>query len=503
MSRPTYRKPARWRVAFAIFLLAASGTAFADGSLAPLVELVNDGARVSALVVRLDDGSELAAIAPDTPLAPASVSKLYVAAAALDRWGPDYQFPTRLLAAGKIHDGTLEGDLIFAGLGDPGVTNLQLWQLAHNLVERGITHVTGNLVVSAGYFGPLDQCVTKDRCEAAGESDHAYDALLSSAAVNYSTVGITVIPGAWPGAAARVALEPFSLPMFDLRNRLKTSKSKDDWKLSVHRETSGGRDILTVSGSVPAGAKPVTFSRSVSDPNLYAGETLAAFLAQAGVQVDGQVRVAPTGMPAGVVVAEVDGERMWTLLRNMLLWSNNFMADTFALDILRAQQAPPLSLTAAGAAVSSIGRALERASPLMRSHEPKVELLSGSGLTPTSRASARDIVALLDTLYHRGGLLPSFLGALSVPAYAPSRMLKAPGDPLWMERVAAKTGSLSEPHSVFALAGYLRLDDGSWGAFAVLVNGTVRHDVPLWIAIQATREALIPYLRAPRSARHR
>jgi len=74
-------------------------------------------------------------------------------------------------------------------------------------------------------------------------------------------------------------------------------------------------------------------------------------------------------------------------------------------------------------------------------------------------------------------------------------MLKAPGQPAWMDAIAAKTGSLDEPHSVFALAGYARLTDGHWGAFAVLINGSKKYEVPLGAAIAATREAITPFLQ--------
>lgn len=170
------------------------------------------------------------------------------------------------------------------------------------------------------------------------------------------------------------------------------------------------------------------------------------------------------------------------------------MADTLALDLLRQVQNPPLSLATAGAALTDEGRELETASPLMQGKRPQLKLLSGSGLTPRSRASARDVVSLLDVLYHRNGLLPSFLGSLTVPEYTPTHMLKTDGNPVWMTRIAAKTGSLTEPHSVFALAGYARLSGGRWAAFAVLINGTNKLEVPLGKAITATREALTPLL---------
>ncbi len=211
--------------------------------------------------------------------------------------------------------------------------------------------------------------------------------------------------------------------------------------------------------------------------------------------MDGGVHISYKPVATGRTLARVKGQTLALQLRRMLTWSNNFMADTLALDLLRTTQPPPLALDASGRLLTERGRALEVDSGLWGTHTPGLELVSGSGLTPANRASARDLVALLAAMYRKPGLFPSFLGALTVPAYTPVNMLKAPGQPAWMNAIAAKTGSLNEPHGVFALAGYARLADGHWGAFAVVINGSKKYDVPLATAIDATRKALTPFLQ--------
>ncbi|MGH8271606.1 MAG: D-alanyl-D-alanine carboxypeptidase, partial [Gammaproteobacteria bacterium] len=146
-------------------------------------------------------------------------------------------------------------------------------------------------------------------------------------------------------------------------------------------------------------------------------------------------------------------------------------------------------------ALTDIARGLESRSDLMRKRKPQVNLASGSGLTPTSRASARDLAALLGAMYKNTGLFPTFLGSLTVPAYTPVHMLSDPGNRAWMQRIAAKTGSLHGAQNVFALAGYFRLPDDSWGAFAVIVNDTKQYEPSLATSIAATRDALTPYLQ--------
>ncbi|MGA7965134.1 MAG: D-alanyl-D-alanine carboxypeptidase, partial [Gammaproteobacteria bacterium] len=330
------------------------------------------------------------------------------------------------------------------------------------------------------------------------DSHNAYNALLSSAAIDFATAQVSVIPASSPGAAAAVQLAPFDLPGVRIVNRVHTGPAASAWSVRVDRRTAHRRDTLTVTGTAPAGAAPHRFWRALSDPDRAAGAQLLALLAAAGIEVDGGVHISYKPVATGRTLARVRGQTLALQLRRMLTWSNNFMADTLALDLLRTTQPPPLALDASGRLLTERGRALEAGSGLWGKHAPGLELVSGSGLTPANRASARDLVALLAAMYRKPGLFPSFLGALTVPAYTPVNMLKAPENPAWMDAIAAKTGSLNEPHSVFALAGYARLADGHWGAFAVVINGSKTYDVPLATAIDATRKALTPYLQSPR-----
>ena len=55
----------------------------------------------------------------DTLMVPASTTKLFSTAAALDALGPDYRFTTPVYRTGSLSaDGTLAGDLILVASGD-------------------------------------------------------------------------------------------------------------------------------------------------------------------------------------------------------------------------------------------------------------------------------------------------------------------------------------------------------------------------------------------------
>ena len=57
-----------------------------------------------------------------------------------------------------------------------------------------------------------------------------------------------------------------------------------------------------------------------------------------------------------------------------------------------------------------------------------------------------------------------------VPRDAPFGFLRE-GSDAWLDRVALKTGSMDDPHSMLGIAGYLRKRNGGWIAFAVGKSG--------------------------------
>ncbi|MDW7748889.1 D-alanyl-D-alanine carboxypeptidase, partial [Halomonas sp.] len=120
-----------------------------------LAELADKGFLLGAEARLLDSGEVLGAIAPERQLSPASVSKVYLAAAALDRWGPQHRFSTRLVSLAQPDaDGVLHGDLVLDGGGDPMLTSEDLWRLTQRLHQAGVRRVDGRLVVSQWRYGP-------------------------------------------------------------------------------------------------------------------------------------------------------------------------------------------------------------------------------------------------------------------------------------------------------------------------------------------------------------
>ncbi|MBV9987868.1 MAG: D-alanyl-D-alanine carboxypeptidase/D-alanyl-D-alanine-endopeptidase, partial [Chitinophagaceae bacterium] len=110
-------------------------------------------------VVKSETGEKIFEVNAQTGLAPASCQKTITSAAAMEILGPSYRYQTVLGYTGTIGRGSLNGDLILIGSGDPSLGSwrydstkeakvLGSWMSA--LQQQGIRKITGNLV---GYNG--------------------------------------------------------------------------------------------------------------------------------------------------------------------------------------------------------------------------------------------------------------------------------------------------------------------------------------------------------------
>ncbi len=97
------------------------------------------------------DLAQLAQHRGNVPISAASLTKIATSLAALEKWGSQHRFETKVLAAGVLNQGTLEGDLVVIGGSDPFFVWEEAFALGNTLNQLGIRRVTGNLVISGDF----------------------------------------------------------------------------------------------------------------------------------------------------------------------------------------------------------------------------------------------------------------------------------------------------------------------------------------------------------------
>jgi D-alanyl-D-alanine carboxypeptidase/D-alanyl-D-alanine-endopeptidase (penicillin-binding protein 4) len=90
-------------------------------------------------------GAVLLQQAAAKPVHPASVSKVPTTLALLRKLGPEYRFVTTFATRGAVSGGTLHGDLLVQGGGDPAFVDENALLVTDRLHELGILQVLGDL----------------------------------------------------------------------------------------------------------------------------------------------------------------------------------------------------------------------------------------------------------------------------------------------------------------------------------------------------------------------
>lgn len=116
-------------------------------------EMARAGASSGAYVVDLGTGQELYANKADVGRMPASVEKLYTSATALLLYRPEGTLTTSVMAT-ALPDGTgtITGDIVLRGGGDPTFGTTAAASLAKQLADGGLTAVTGRVVGDESAF---------------------------------------------------------------------------------------------------------------------------------------------------------------------------------------------------------------------------------------------------------------------------------------------------------------------------------------------------------------
>ena len=159
---------------------------------------------------------------------PASVMKLVTSFVALEWLGPAFTWKTEAYLDGELKDGTLAGNLVLKGYGDPKITLENFWLLLRELRQKGLREIKGDLVLDRSYFSANGHDPGRFDEQPLRAYNVGPDALL----VNFKTVRFILAPD--PGnQRVTVRAEP-PLGGLTVRNSLKLSNAEcGDWKANA------------------------------------------------------------------------------------------------------------------------------------------------------------------------------------------------------------------------------------------------------------------------------
>ena len=341
-----------WRLLLVAFLLAPSP------ALAGLKEKIAALAP-SALVLVLDaKDNELLAQNADEPFVPASVTKIVTAWLAMETLGGDYRFQTRFY----LDDRRV---LYVRGGGDPFLVSEELSELAPALVAAiGKKPLTG-MVLDASYY-PKDI-----RVPGVEDTQRSYDALNSALAVNFNTIGAVRRGDKVTSGEKQTPITPLAIKEFRARG--------------------------------PKGRGRISLSQNPAVSLQYAGELLAAFIKQAGGTIGGKIATGAVPAKLEPVYVHRQSRTLSNILRELLVGSNNYIANQIFLEIGASKLGGPVSLD----------KSLKVAREILAAHDltSAIQLEEGSGISHDNRFTARGLTKVLSLFAPYSGLLVSGKGA--------------------------------------------------------------------------------------------
>ncbi|MBU1431222.1 D-alanyl-D-alanine carboxypeptidase/D-alanyl-D-alanine-endopeptidase [Myxococcota bacterium] len=434
------------------------------------------GAKIGIVLAPAEGGEPYYQRHPDRLLHPASNAKLITTAAALSLLGPSYTFSTDL-AAGEIEAGVAD-HLYLIGRGDPKFVSESLWKLVDEAREGGLKRVKGDLIIDESFFGPKHLA---PGFEEKPNDDAAYRAATGAVSFNFNSIVLRIKPGAAVGDPPVVRLGD-GAQHIELINRAETS-AKGKERLAVTAKAHQDRTRITVEGAIPLAHRGIVVRRRVDNPPMFTGRAAKVMLAQAGITLEGQVRVGAAPQRR-VLLAKTRSPALGALVMDVNKLSNNFMAE----HLLRAVGRIKRQRGDWEAGRAEVRQFLKDVVGL----KGEFRYANGSGLFGDTAFSARQVVQLLQHMHARRPALPEFAASLAISARDGTlwRRFK----PL-KDRVRAKTGTLA---GVICLSGYLELDGGEVAAFSILTNGVEGGAVKAWRLQDSVLNALARFKSSAR-----
>jgi D-alanyl-D-alanine carboxypeptidase/D-alanyl-D-alanine-endopeptidase (penicillin-binding protein 4) len=428
----------------------------------------------------------------DKLFAPASVTKLFSVAAALDALGDDHRFVTPVYSRGTLGaDGKLDGDLVLVASGDlslGGRTDAEghitfrdtdhtyagfsstaeltdadptagLKQLAKRVFEAGVREVKGDVVVDDRLF-----------VHAVGSGSGPQQ--LTPIMVNDNVLDFTVTPATEPGKPATVVWRP-QTAAYVVDAVVDTGADDAPSRVTIQEPVPGQ---IVVRGSIAHNRRPAVLVHEVDHPASFARSLFIEALRAAGVKVTASPLVEN---PAGKLpryetnatmqpTAELMSPPFAESAKLILKVSHNLHAGTLPL------------LVAAKQGKRTLAEGLQMQRDFLARAGVDVETISFGGGAGGDRAdyvTPRATVQLLKAMSKRSdfAVYRDALPVLGVDGTLASAVV---ADSPAKGHVQAKTGTLVWTNVLLsksllqskALAGYVDAADGRTIVFACFVN---------------------------------
>lgn len=453
--------------------------------LSPIVEAQSDNPQIQPIVSALDSRPQawwgvlivdvvsqevVYARNPDRSFMPASVTKVFTTAAALDQLGPDYRYVTRLYHDGVITSGVLAGNLIVRGAGDPSIgvpdqddmAIFEAW--ADSLAALGIREIRGDIVGDDNIFDDTHLGADWSWDDLA----YGYAAPVGGLTFHENVVDLTIQPTT-PTQSGQISWTPKVDSIVAFVNQSVTVEAGE--RLRERYTRSLYSPVLTVETEVPVGR----FEResiSVVNPTLFFAEVLRQHLATRDIVVHGAAQDVDEWTQVFAydslqIIAQYTSAPLSELAAVTNKESHNLYAEQLLRTVGVHQPVSDSTITPGSAAMGY--EAALRTYAAAGVDTMRLQLVDGSGLSRRNLVSPRMAVAMLQYMaaHDDPDTRQAFVNSLAIGGLDGTLEYRFPRGTPAHGAVRAKTGTIG---NVSSLAGYVEAQSGRNYVFAIFCN---------------------------------
>ncbi|OHE72012.1 MAG: D-alanyl-D-alanine carboxypeptidase/D-alanyl-D-alanine-endopeptidase [Verrucomicrobia bacterium GWC2_42_7] len=395
----------------------------------------------------------------------ASTLKLFTASFALDELGKEFRFETKLYYNGTIENGTLHGDLIVVGGGDPSInyfyrenqdTTLFLKDWADAVSAAGINKVDGLLLADISLFGGE----TVPTGWEWNDEPFDYFPQINALSFNNNCITLLIKPAKESNTLSSVKLVP-DIGYLKVENRVNTVEAKANTVLEVNRKR-GVNSKAYITGQIALDSSTRHEGITVKKPHILFLQSFREKLKQHKIQICGKSKTLK--MPKNYygknthLLATYQSPPLIELVSHMLKKSDNLYAEL----IMKRLQVNMIRSSSKEKLTALLNTYLKRI-PI----DPYSLNMADASGGRQSFVTPESIILLLNYLSKRP-FFEKFKQCLpigGVDGTLQNRFINTPA----YKQVFAKTGSLN---GVRTLAGYVYTKNRELVAFAFMINNS-------------------------------
>jgi len=403
-------------------------------------------ASISLTVLDAKTGEQLFAANPNMGLATASTLKTITTITAFNILGKDYQYTTNLNYNGSIDNGTLNGDVIIKGSGDPTLGSWRYPETREHAVltvwvdairKAGIKHINGRIIGDDSAFGTAsipDGWIWQDigNYYGAGTSglcwrENQFDIKLKTGSIGTAVGVLRTVP---------------DVPYLNIKSELTNAEAGTGDRSYAFLPVNN--NVMYLRGTYAQDQSKKSISVAVPDPAYDVAYRLVDTLKRLGVDVAGgpvSVRTLPQAPTGSNLLVSYSSPK----LSQIIYWLNQRSINLYAEQVLKT-----IALASGKPVTTANGVAVEQEFWKAKGIDPhSLNIVDGSGLSPGDRVTTLTMATILQSA-KAAPWFPEFYESL--PTYNNTKM---------------KSGSIN---NVLTYAGFQLSKDGHEYCFSIMVN---------------------------------